>query len=235
MALLAQLPHAPPALVLGDEADVLHLFQCPEGGCSSYDFQAGCTAGMIVKQAELTQGLTEAPAPSENREGIALNGELWITGWTEQEDGIAESLTEAFFDWEQFDALPESIQSFGFEACRRTKSGSVPLWGGNGIAQHPPAPFEFLMQVGTSLCLHGPMPAADAMGCDTRINHAQGDGGHLPVSGNAKKANAPWFAQQDEGADGFYVEIANFGSDGTAYVFIDRSTSPPRIAWSWSR
>ncbi len=235
MALLAQLAHAPPALRLAADGDVLHLFQCPQGGCSSYDFRAGCTAGLIVKQAELTQGLTQAPAACEDTQEIRLNVELWITGWTEQEDGIAENLTAAFFDWDQFDDLPEDFQSFGFDASRRTKSGSVPLWGGNGVAEHPAAPFEFLMQINTSLVVRGAMPAADAIGCHTRINQADGGSRDLPVSDHARRETAPWFAQQDEGEDVFHVEFANFGSDGTAYVFINRSTSPPGIAWSWSR
>ncbi len=251
MALLAQLPHAPPALIIGEDA-VLHLFQCPVAGCSSYDYLAGCTAGFVLKRQELLEGLTEAPRVEQLRQyafvgyddgavpppaihEIPLNGEVWITGWHEHDDGIPETMREAFYKAEQFDALPENIRDLAYKTGWRTKIGSVPLWPAYGVAEHPPTPFEYLMQIDTSLIVGGQMPDAEAMGCDTRINDAGGGGSHVPVSENAKRANAPWFAQRDEGADEFYIQFANFGSDGTAFVFINRTTSPPEIIWSWSR
>lgn len=252
MALLAQIPHDPPAIDLGNDSYVLHLFQCPVGGCSSYDYQAGCSSGLVVKRDELTQGFTEAPsidhlprnamavpasgmAPADPASEIPLNGELWISGWTEHEDGIPASIRHAFFDWDQFQDLPNEVQNLGFETRWRTKTGSVPLWGGNGVAEYPPAPFEYLMQIGTFLFLPGEMPSPDQMGCSARINIAGESGRDLPVSEHAKLDNAPWFAQQDEGDDRFYVEIANFGTDGTAYVYINRQVSPPDVVWAWSR
>ncbi len=31
------------------------------------------------------------------------------------------------------------------------------------------------------------------------------------------------------------VDLANFGSDGVAYIFLDRTSNPPRAAWYWNR
>jgi hypothetical protein len=46
----------------------------------------------------------------------------------------------------------------------------------------------------------------------------------LPV--HTDTATAPWRAVQElDRDDEYYVEFANFGSDGTAYVFIDRETT----------
>lgn len=39
----------------------------------------------------------------------------------------------------------------------------------------------------------------------------------------------------EKGAPSFGVDFANFGSDGTGFVFIDRSASPPELRWFWSR
>ena len=31
------------------------------------------------------------------------------------------------------------------------------------------------------------------------------------------------------------ADFANFGSDGVAYIFIDRTAAPPNILWFWNR
>jgi hypothetical protein len=57
-----------------------------------------------------------------------------------------------------------------------------------------------------------------------------------PVPSAAKRENAPWNATQElDRDDEYYVEFANFGSDGTAYIFIDRERTPPRAIFFWNR
>ena len=51
----------------------------------------------------------------------------------------------------------------------------------------------------------------------------------------ARRENAPSEVQQETGESGYSVTFANFGSDGTAFVFIDREAAPPRILLFWNR
>jgi len=266
MALLAQLPHdAAAALDLGGDAHVLHLFQCPTGGCSSYAYEAGCTASLILRCEELGEGLTEPPAgpPAPNPyvaisrtletgetevERFApaqMNGELWISGWDEYEDGARADQRDVYFDASRFFDADEDeqepfrkLQASDEDSFRfRTKAGGFPYWGGNGPTP-PEGAFEFLLQIDTFLDVKGALPKPDEIGCDVFLLSAQqgyDEEAHLRVPDDKRRANAPWSAQQSSSDGAFYVEFANFGTDGTAYVFIDRAHSPPRVTWAWSR
>jgi hypothetical protein len=39
----------------------------------------------------------------------------------------------------------------------------------------------------------------------------------------------------EKGADSYGIDFVNFGSDGTAFVFIDRLSNPPEVRWHWNR
>jgi hypothetical protein len=85
------------------------------------------------------------------------------------------------------------------------------------------------MQIDTFLTIQGRLPDPSAIGCDVYVHRANGQMETRPVPSVAKRENAPWSALQKLDRDNeYYVKFANFGSDDTAYVFIDRETTPPR-------
>jgi hypothetical protein len=133
--------------------------------------------------------------------------------------------------------LPKEFQfphNFGYRL--RTKAGGVPYWTANGPSQVPPRPFDYLMQIDTFLSIQGRLPDPSAIGCDVCVHQANGEIETRPVPSVAKRENAPWSAMREpDQADDYHVEFANFGSDGTAYVFIDRETAPPRAVFFWNR
>jgi hypothetical protein len=255
MALLAQLPHHGPALDFGDPGLVLHLFQCATAGCSTWRYDKGCNAAFMLSHETLGEGLTQAPQAATERpvnarvigskpaEQPSMHGELWLTGWQEHEDIIPQHMRPAYFDPRAFYALPEEFQfPHDFDARLSTKAGGVPYWTGNGPTPHKippsPRPFDYLMQIDTNLFIQGRLPDPSAIGCDVHVHRANGEIWEtLQVPGGARRENAPWMAFQGhlDRDDEYYVEFANFGSDGTAYVFIDRETTPPEAVFFWNR
>ena len=253
MALLAQLPHDGPALDLGDARWVLHVFQCATAGCFTWDYDGGCNAAFILPREVLREGLTQAPPASTDRpvrawigeitaeersmlasEERSMHGELWITGWQEHEDTIPHDMRPAYFDFDAFWTLPDKLRSPHDHDHRFfTKAGGVPYWTVNGPSGFPPAPFDYLMQIDTHLYIRGHLPDPSTIGCDVWAN---GEMEARPVPSAAERKNAPWgVAQASDRDDEYYVEFANFGSDGTAYVFIDRETTPPLVMFFWNR
>src|SRR4030095_1927637 len=134
MSLLAQLIHHPPALDLGGPEHVLHLFQCQE--CFGYEPGEGNGAHMASIE-ELGRGLTQLPT-DEDVSGViasgidAMVGELWIDGWTEQDDDLDPALAIELFDEEKWQQLPRAVMHSMFENRWRTKMGGIPYWTGNG-------------------------------------------------------------------------------------------------------
>lgn len=255
MALLAQLPHMPPALDLGDPQWVLHLFQCTTAGCSTWSYDEGCNAAFVTPRGLLSEGLSHHPAfpsldvheerhsgeiSSSSAKEFAMHGEIWIKGWREHEDEIPEHLHASYFDPDRFYKLPKELQfPHDFESCLATKAGGAPYWtanGPSGLPEIPGAPFEYLMQIDTHLCLRGPAPAPSLIGCDVYFFHGDSGMETHSVSEADRKENAPWSVMHEARLnDQYAVEFANFGSDGVAYVFINRSAPRPEVLLFWNR
>src|SRR5437660_1691905 len=94
-------------------------------------------------------------------------------------------------------------------------------------------------QLNHRLTLEGPPPAASAAGCTVLILHVDAAGGsawqtNKPDAGDLAM-NAPWTILYEPSADHHYAEFTNLGSDGIAYVFIDRSKHPHEVKWFWNR
>jgi hypothetical protein len=248
MALLAQLPHQGPALDFGDSRWVLHIFQCATAGCHTASFDGGCNAAFMLPREVLGEGLTQAPEPTKQRPIRAwisgsvpvehsMHGELWLTGWQEHDDAVPQHLSPAYFDFDTFYALPDELQfPDDFESRLRTKTGGVPYWRAASGPAEVPHHFEYLLQIDSGILIQGRLPDPSEIGCDVYVYHASGEAEIRRVPSATKRENAPWSVNQNpDQADGYYVEFANFGSDGTAYVFIDRDTTPPGVIFFWNR
>lgn len=256
MSLLAQLTHDPPALDLGGPDHVLHLFQCQDPGCLGIEPGEGNDA-VMVPIAELRDGLTQVPENEElgGCDAVMINGvvpshlrllvgELWIDGWLAEDDEFSPELATHAFDCEKWMELPDSVTNYMFGARFRTKMGGIPYWTGNGPLDPPPPGYEFLFQLDTLIQFEGEPPKPDACGAMLVSTDYLGEESALrprvieqyfkPAPEN-KKPNAPWSIGVDNIEPGFTVNITNFGSDGTAYVFINRRTRPASVMWRWTR
>jgi hypothetical protein len=236
--LLAQLCHEPPKLDLGSPKAVLHLFQCLE--CLGIGDNG--RAVVLLNQSDLGQGLVGVEVRGHKPElGNSQIGELWLDRWEELDDGIPSSRFDEFFDEESMWKLQDEFPQIDwFSGRERTKFGGTPRWTGNGPAfSTVPAPFEFLFQLDNRLFLNGLPPKPNEAGCVVVTNTPKPAGGYSQVyvrpDAGGTRENAPWIVIYDHGSDHYYLEFTNFGSDGTAYVYIDRTRQPHEIRWLWSR
>jgi len=225
-------------LDLGAEGSVLHLFQCLE--CLGIGTKEG--GAFIVHRSVLHEGLSTIAGydlPAEY--GSPLIGEVWITGWKEHDDGIPSARLPEFFDerrlWKLHDEFPQ-IDWFGSRGM--TKSGGSPRWTGNGPMDYPRPPFEFLLQIDDYLYIDGPPPSPDAVGTSVEYYTQSSTNGSIdrvlqsPVS-KKLPLNAPWFILHERGSNCYYLAFTNLASDGTAFVFIDRTKSPCGARWYFNR
>lgn len=226
MSLLAQLSHDPPALDFGGPDHVLHLFQCQE--CFGYDAGEGNDA-VFVPVKDLGRGLSEPPAPLD-----LLVGELWIKGWTKQDDGLDPALYKQIFDQKKWIQLPEDVVESMFESRWRTKMGGLPYWTGNGPLHKPRRGYEFLFQLDDAIQFEGKLPSPDEVGGMVIVDKPAGKQDYRQPKPQDKKRNAPWHLQSAQRGS-FVASITNLGTDGTAYVFINRQSKPPKVYWFWNR
>jgi len=239
MSMVAQLAHTLPVIDLGRAGSVLHLFFCANVACRTYGDIYGCRA-MILQCQEIGNGVTLQPADKDA--GQSINGELWIVAWDRHEDAVTPEQAPLFYDDRSHLNLPDEIaQPFGFDERWNTKAGGVPYWTGGGVTLDrsyiPCPPFEFLLQIHSRIYVDGAPPAADLIDCrvsiyeevgsETKWNHTRPTGQHAGSCGMS--------LIYENGADSYGVDFVNFGSDGTAFVFIDRLSNPPEVRWHWNR
>lgn len=229
--LLAQLCHEPQILDLGEVDAVLHLFQCME--CLGIGDESG-RAAFIVNQTVLGNGLTMTEGcdlPGDMGEGLI--GEAWIDGWDEGDDGIPESRLEEFFTeknaWAIHDEFPDMDW---FDGHRMTRFGGTPRWTGNGPMNLRLRPFEFLFQLNNDLYASGPPPTPDMVGCDV---YTFADSRLVKPGPGMRRQNAPWIVKYDHSSNDYAFEFTNLGTDGTVFVFIDRTRKPHAVRWFWNR
>jgi hypothetical protein len=238
--LLAQFLHEPPILDLGAEGAVLHLFQCLE--CCGIDEGEG-KAAFILQEPDLGQGLVTVPGYDSVLDlGGPLIGEFWMDGWAEADDNIPESRFSEFFDESSLWALHDEFPNIDWFASKeRTKFGGSPRWTANGPMGAPPKSFEFLCQIDCMLSFEGQPPTADEIGCNVTsyagcdLQWKMADQiTTLPKKGLVRP-NAPWGLLYDSTCNKYSAEFTNLGSDGTLYVFINRTTQPHEVMWFWNR
>lgn len=239
MSLVAQLTNTPPAIDLGHAGTVLHLFFCANVGCRTYGGVDGCRA-LILQSQEIGNGVTRQPADKHGRRSI--NGELWIVAWDRHDDAIPPDQAPSFYDdRSHLDLADDIAHPFGFDERWSTKAGGVPYWTGAGVtldrASIPCPPFEFLLQIHSRTYVDGVPPAADLIHCRVSIYEQVGSETqwHHSVP-SAEHPESPGMSLiYENGADCYGVDFVNFGSDGTAFVFIDRLANPPQVRWHWNR
>jgi hypothetical protein len=196
---------------------------------------------MILQCEEIGNDVTRQPCDKEG--GQSINGELWIAGWDQHEDLVAPEQAPLFYDDRSYMNLPDEIaQPFGLDEHWKTKAGGVPYWtGGGGVtldrAHIPLPPFEFLLQIHSRIYVDGAPPAADLIGCLVSIYEEAGDETEwkhtFPTGQRAGTCDMSLI--YENGAESYGVDFVNFGSDGIAFVFIDRFSNPPEVRWHWSR
>ena len=238
MSMVAQFEHASPVIDLGKTGGVLHLFYCANLLCMGYGV-GGCQA-MVLPREEIGSGLT--PQPPDKEGDQVINGELWITGWERHEDSVSPDQASLFYDDVRYMKLPDEIANpFDFSPQWDTKAGGVPYWGGNGVtldyASIPCPPFEFLLQIHQTVYVDSEPSAVDVIGGDVAIHENVDRGRRLEVThwpaGGVGEPETSWVYENDDEMEG--IDFANFGSDGTGYVFINRHSNPPEVRWFWSR
>ena len=236
--LLGQFCHEPPMIDLGEEGAVLHLFQCLE--CLGL-VDDSSRAAFIVDDSELSQGLVTIPGYDDKPDlGERLIGEVWIDGWEANDDGIPTERLNEFLTWETWSPLLKEFPDVRwFEGREATRFGGSPRWTGNGPGNFPPPPFEFLLQLDSGLYFKGDPPTPDEAGCPLNITEVvDGRGSHFSTTKpdvNKIRLNSPWHITQERFEDHYWVEYTNLGTDGVAYVFIDRTKTPNEVRWFWNR
>ena len=196
----------------------------------------------MVPTKKLGYRATQLPSGEDLRGvlGPALDqmvGELWIDGWKEEDDGLDPALAIELFDQGKWMQLPKRVTNSMFEKHWRTKMGGVPYWTGNGPLQTPSQDYEFLFQLDTRIKFDGSPPKPDDVGGVVFVSELVGKRSKLQCNSPSsnKKQNAPRAIIVDDSKKKFSVEITNFGTDGTAYVFINRKSKPAEVYWFWNR
>jgi hypothetical protein len=217
---MAQLFHHPDRLDLGCKGRVLFVFMCEgEDACETWDPESGANAVLIVEEADLTHGETQPPGQ------VWQETEVRIERWVEASDAVAQNDAFKFFDYGLYfgDELDEeAIRSVSFG----TKVGSVPAWVQK--PEGPPSPFRFVLQLDYMHRFPGEVPTADYLGCT--LVHRTGDDFDRREPKEARPG-----APTSAGTDGveWHILAANYGDCGTAYVFVDTTTTPQRGKMLW--
>jgi hypothetical protein len=111
--------------------------------------------------------------------------------------------------------------------------GGQPCWSvaGPDAIDRVPGQIPFLFQTDSWIRVDGPMPDYQEAGAK-RIEWIEQK--QIIRHPDRPRPNAPWALMEGRHNETIAI-IADFASDGSAYVFLDRSTDPPTPRWTWSR
>jgi hypothetical protein len=184
--LLAQLVHHAERLDLGAVGRVVFVFQCADQErCATADGASGANAVVVVDAADLEHGPTRLPHPE-----MEVVTEARVLKWKEHEVEDGETNDEG------------------------TAVGGAPCW-----LQRDDTPegrgWRFLFQIQFYWSFPGPVPAADALGCDVRPALLR-----KPVkeSSKKKKQGAPRSVFVHD--DGAWTVTTSIWGDSMGYVFL---------------
>lgn len=230
MSLLAQLVHEPPMIDLGGDY-VLHLWHWsdPENYCDPPDYVDDRKFSLLLPREKLGRGLLPPPR------GTRLFGEVVIEGWREFDDNMPEDWLPLFYSSKTFrEASSREGGCIEFGKGLRTKFGGQPCWvvAGPDAIDHVPGKIPFLFQTDGWIRFQGAVPDYEQIGADFYDDR---NSQRVVFQPKQKKVNAPWYLMTSMKEGEYIAVIADFASDGTAYVFLDRETDPPTPRWTWSR
>ena len=231
MAMLAQLVHEPPMIDLGGDF-VLFLWHWsdPENFCDPPNYQDDRKYSLLVPRSSLGNGLI--PPPRNTR----LFGEVLIDGWREFDDNMPEEWLKLFYtskDFREVSSREGGCIEFGNGL--QTKFGGQPCWSvaGPDAIDLLPGPMPLLFQTDGWIRIKGEVPDHQLVGSLFLDDSTPGH--RVTRKPTRMLPTAPWFLMTSSKPDEFIAVIADFASDGNAYVFMDRSSNPPIPRWTWSR
>ncbi len=208
LALLAQLVHEPPMVDLGGDY-VLHLWHwsTPDDYCDPPLYEESELWATLVPVAEMTEtSFTEPPA------GVTPFEELYIDSWRE------------------FDQQQTLGRLYGGP---ETRVAGLPGGGGHSNPEDDlPLGMSFLFQTDGTFVLGAP-PSVDTDMERTSIAELEKSLGVEPRLAGQERKYSGTLMKNGKGIWRAY--IADFASDGNAWVFIDRAADPPKVVWNWSR
>ena len=230
MSLLAQLVHEPPMINLGGDY-VLHLWHWSdyENYCEPPNYIVDQKFSLLVPRISLSEGLTSPP------EGTRLFGEVLIEDWREFDDNMPADWLPLFYSSKTFrEAQSREVGRIEFGNGLRTKFGGQPCCSvaGPDAIDLVPGELPFLFQTDGWIRINGQMPSFEEVGSVLLDDHSGPE--RITRKPMVERPGAPWYLMST-GKDNYIAVIADFASDGSAYVFIDRSTDPPTPRWTWSR
>ncbi len=208
MALLAQLVHDPPMIDLGGD-NVLHIWHwnTPEDYRDPPNYEYFCHFSTLIPKSKLTNELTPAPV------GQKLIGEVYVESWEEFDDNAPQEWLPMFYDPKSYSNLLErETGAIHFGGGLGTKFGGPPCWRGTNAIYDSPKHCDFIFQTDAYIRIPGQAPSDDIV----------------------KQHKLEGIIPAPNG-DGYIYVITDFACDGSAFVFLDKSQSPPLPLWSWSR
>ena len=190
------------------EGHVLLVYKC-EDLCDFWESDGGANHCRIVP----ADGVVDAAVDPAGSGGVPpVLPTIWITDWTESDDGVTPQQAEAIDDPDGFWDLPREFTfPHDFDRDKTTKAGGAPYWTGNGVQDDPPRPRRLLFQ------LDGWVTVAET---------AAEVSAFLPPE--KLERNGMYYSISESS-----IEVANFCSDGIGYVFDvtpDAAVPTPRFA-----
>lgn len=140
LSLIAQLAHHEDRLPLGRAGRMLFAFQCNHepGTCETWDQDSGANAAFVVEPEAIGDRDTPTPLDAPPPDPVAF-----VTGWTQEEDGLTAEEASAFFSDETIAALGEDL--IDEERHGGTHLGGIPCWIQS--ADEAPRGWRFLGQI----------------------------------------------------------------------------------------
>jgi hypothetical protein len=190
--LLAQLAHHPERLDLGREGRVLFAFQCRESETCA-TWDGSSGANAVLVVESADLGTAPTPLPDSEMDVVT---EARVLRWRERE-------------------LEEGVNPAD------TALGGAPCWY-QGSAEPPGKGWRFLVQLEFYWTFPGPVPSADALGCEV---HRCARGKRVKESPKRRRPTAPFYVSVHD--DGSWTCSTNVFADSLTYVFLRAGAKSP--------
>ena len=219
---LFTLKHSTERLDLGAKNRVVMAFMCNHdpGACETWDSDSGANAVLILEEAELGGGSTNAPEPG----GAQTETEAFIMAWKSGEDDVPVSDEAAFFDdIAYFDLSEERFET----VYNSTKLCGLPAWIQAPEGPSVP-PFRFTGQFDSGFVFPAPPPSAARAFCPLYRFRGSEREAENPPDGWISPPGGPaaLYVREDET---YRCEGPNYGGGGMAYLFLLSPATPDEL------